>query len=271
MQLLNKIDQQRAQLPIGASRILNTRSLKNEHQRLTELLQPGMAVLDLGCGPGSITRDMAKSVMPNGQVVGIDINPGFIEEARHNHSNVPNLSFELGDIYNLPYDREFDIVIAARIFHWLSRPFDALKMMIKCAKPGSRIVVHDCNLEKVTWQPSPPDSMKTFYTAFLKWRAEAGMDNAIADHLSEIFEKAGLVNIVETPQHQLTKYTDPDFETRIGIWADIAAIKGPQMVQDGAITKDQRLAAEVEYREWVRYQAKLQNVYFTAVEGVVSI
>jgi ubiquinone/menaquinone biosynthesis C-methylase UbiE len=271
MQLLDELSRQRAYQPEGASHIFNTRSLKSGHQRLAELLQPGMVVLDIGCGSGAITRGIAEVVMPNGRVVGIDINPGLIEEARCNHSYVSNLSFEVADIYNLPFTRTFDIVVAARIFHWLTHPFEALEMMIKSAKPGGRIVVHDCSLEKVVWQPDLPDSMKAFYTAFLEWRAEVGMDNAMADHLSQIFEKAGLVDIVETPQHQLTKRTDPDFETRMGIWADVVAIKGPQMVQDGVLTEDQRLAAEVDYREWVRDRAKSQNLYCITVEGVLPL
>ena len=271
MQLPDEIGRQRAHQPEAASRILNTRSLKGGHQRLAELLQPGMAVLDIGCGPGVITRGIAEAVMPNGRVVGTDINPGFIKEARRNHSDVSNLSFEVADIYNLPFSRTFDIVIAARIFHWLTHSFDALEMMIKSAKPGGRIVVLDYNLEKFVWQPDLPNSMKAFYIAFLEWRAEAGMDNAIADHLSEIFEKAGLVDIVKTPQHELTKRTDPDFETRVGILADVAAIKGPQMVQDSVFTEDQRLAAEVEYRKWIRDRAESQNLYFIAVEGVLPL
>ncbi|NEO29709.1 MAG: methyltransferase domain-containing protein [Symploca sp. SIO3C6] len=271
MQLIDKLAQQRAYQPQSASRIFNTRSLRSGHQRLAELLQTGMAVLDIGCGPGSITRGIAEAVLPTGQVVGIDINQCFIEEARHNYSDCPNLSFEVGDIYNLPYSKEFDIVVAARIFHWLTRPFDALEMMIKCAKPGGRIVVHDSNFEKIVWQPALPDSVKTFYTAFLEWRAEAGMDNVITDHLSKMFEKAGLVEIRETSQNEITNHTDLNFETRVGIWADVIAIKGFQMVHDGVLSKEQSLKAERDYREWVIYQAKLQNICFTAVEGIVPL
>jgi hypothetical protein len=55
--------------------------------------------------------------------------------------------------------------------------------MVSATKPGDWIVVLDCNHEKIAWKPEPPRGMRTFYDAFLRWRADAGMDNAIADDL----------------------------------------------------------------------------------------
>ena len=45
------------------------------------------------------------------------------------------------------------------------------------------MVVLDYNLRKTTWEPAPPESVPAFYDAFLEWRAQAGMDNEMADHL----------------------------------------------------------------------------------------
>ncbi len=66
---------QRADMPEGTQRILNTRTLHNAHPRLAERLIPGLRVLDIGCGTGTITRGIAEAVAPHGEVVGVDINP----------------------------------------------------------------------------------------------------------------------------------------------------------------------------------------------------
>ena len=93
------------------------------------------------------------------------------------------------------------------------------------------------------------------------------MDNAIADHLAEMCTQVGLVNIVATPQSEVTRRTDPDFAVRLGLWAEVVATRGHQMVSDGVITESQRTAAETEYRAWLHDHAASQCLYLMAVEG----
>ncbi len=258
----------RAELSGKLTNVLNSRSLTNSHKRLAEILTKGMRVLDVGCGTGAITRGIAETVGPNGRVVGIDSNPNLIEKARHTHGDTPGLTFETGDIYTLAYDKEFDIVTAARVLIWLSDPLKALKMMVSAANIGGRILVADYNHEKILWEPQPPSSMLKFYSAYLKWRSDAGMDNAIADHLPEMFQNSGIEEISITPQHEVIKRTDPDFQTRIGIWADTASSRGVQMERDGYITENEYMTAENEYREWMIQEAQSLTMYMLAVEGV---
>jgi SAM-dependent methyltransferase len=257
----------RAHMPEGVSGILNARSLATAHRRLAELLRPGMRVLDVGCGTGAITRGIAEAVGPSGCVVGIDVHRGLVEQACRLHGDVAGLSFALGDVYTLPFHDAFDLVTAARLLQWLARPQDALRQMASAAAPGGRLVVLDYNHEKVAWEPDPPASMQEFYAAFLRWRAGAGMDNAIADHLPELFQQVGLQAIVTTPQHEVTRRADPDFETRIRIWAEVAASRGHQMVADGVIDEEGRAAAEADHRQWARTRAESQTLYLVAVEG----
>ena len=100
--------------------------------------------------------------------------------------------------------------------------------------------------------------------------ATGAITQGIADHLSEMFTQAGLVDIVQTPQHEVTTRADPDFATRIAIWAEVAAVRGPQMVESGIISKSQRATAEADYRAWIRDSAESQTMYLLAVEGVRS-
>ncbi len=254
-------------MPAGSEVILNARSLTKAHVRLASLVQPGLRVLDVGCGTGSITAGIAQAVAPNGYAVGIDINTTLIEEARRSQTEVPNLSFTVSDLYSIPFLNAFDVVNAARTLQWLSRPADAVRMLVAAAKPGGRVVVLDYNHEKISWEPTPPDSVGTFYQAFLHWRAEAGMDNAIADHLAAIFDRVGLANIVTTIQHERTQRGDVDFDVAIQLWGKVIATRGRQIVADGMLTEKQRASAEEEFFQWARETAVSQTLYLLAVEG----
>ncbi len=214
-----------------------------------------------------MTRGMAEAVAPHGEVVGLDINAMLIDDARRLHHDVAGLRFEAADIYNLPFHNTFDVVHAARVLQWLARPLDALRSMLQAAKPGGRLVVLDYNHERIAWEPKPPHSMQRFYDAFLRWRAEAGMDNTIADHLAAMFNRLGLQAIQETTQHEVAQRGDADFEVRLGIWVEVAATRGHQMVRDGLITEAQRAAAETDYRHWIQDRAVSQRMHLISVEG----
>jgi len=267
MSLPEQMARHRAEMPPETRPILDARSL-GSHPRLAALLRPGLAVLDVGCGTGAIARDIAEAVAPQGRVVGVDVNVAFIEEARRRHAGVAGLSFEVRDIYVLAFDRIFDLVSAARVLQWLARPLDAVRQLVAAARPGGTVVLLDYNHEKVRWAPDPPASTRAFYEAFLRWRADAGMDNAIADHLASMFRDLGFADVVTEAAHETTRRGEPDFELRIGIWADVMASRGHQMVQDGALSESDRRLAEAEYRVWIRDTAESQMMYLCSVEGV---
>jgi SAM-dependent methyltransferase len=261
------IARHRASMPEGSGQILNARSLRTAYRRLADILRPGLAALDVGCGTGAVTRGMAEAVAPEGRVVGTDVNARFIDEARRTHGDIPGLSFAICDAQRLPFRDRFDVVTAARMLQWLANPLAALRSMAAALKPGGWMAILDYNHEKIVWHPPPPQSMQTFYRAFLRWRAEAGMDNAIADHLHGMLADLELEDILETPQHEVTHRPDPDFAARMGLWADVAASRGHQMVADGIISGAQRAAAEADYRTWIRDSAESQTLYLISVES----
>jgi SAM-dependent methyltransferase len=265
---MQEIASHRAHMPEGTQGILNARSLHTAHPYLATLLQPGLTVLDVGCGTGAITRDIAVAVGPQGRVVGVDRNTTLIAEARRRHDDVPGLTFAVGDVYHLPFQDTFDLVNAARVLQWLAHPLQALRSMTAAARPGGRLVVLDYNHERITWQPQPPASMQAFYVAFLRWRAEAGMDNTIADQVAGLLDQAGLHTIVALPQPEITQRSAADFATRIGIWAEVAASRGHQMVSDGIVSEAERARAEVEYRAWIQQGAEVQHLYLSAATGI---
>src|SRR5690625_6104484 len=89
--------------------------------------------------------------------------------------------------------------------------------MMSTTKFGGKVLVLDYNHEKIVWEPEIIPSMKFFYSSFLKWRSDAGMDNAIADNLPNLFNNAGLNDISISQQHEVINQMDNNYHSRIRI------------------------------------------------------
>jgi len=104
------------------------RTVQNSAAYLVPSLEPGQRILDVGCGPGSITIDLARRV-GDGEVVGIDASAEVIAQARAlaDASGVRNVRFEVGDAYALEADDgAFDVVHAHQVLQHLGDPVAAL-------------------------------------------------------------------------------------------------------------------------------------------------
>jgi len=263
---LDGIAKKRARMPKRSGSFLDSRTLESDHRRLAGLLKPNMLVLDVGCGTGAITYGIAKAVS-EGRVIGIDISDSLLLEAVEKYKGCNNLSFEKQDLHSLPYESQFDIVTAARVLQWLYQPMNALEEIMKATKKNGMAVILDYNHEKINWDPEPPNSMLKFYTTFLKWREDAGMDNRIADHLYSMFEDLGFKDIEVSPQLEIAKRKDTNFVEKIDLWAKVAETRGIQMVGDGYISESDRVKAIIDYRNWIGKYAQAQTLYLTCVNG----
>lgn len=83
----------------GVTSLYSYRTAEDYASYLLPHLKPNFNILDVGCGPGGITRDFAKLV-PEGTVIGIDVSAGVVNQARASFQE-PNLSFQVGDATNL--------------------------------------------------------------------------------------------------------------------------------------------------------------------------
>jgi ubiquinone/menaquinone biosynthesis C-methylase UbiE len=242
---------QRAQMPKGTSSVLDRRSLERDNKNLLPLLGKGMTVLDVGCGSGAITMGIANKIGKDGSVLGIDASSELISLAREKYDDIENLSFHVADIMNFETDLRFDLITAARTLQWLNEPEKALAKMKSLLAENGCITILDYNHEKIEWQPSTPQSMQYFYTAFLQWRQDAGMSNRIADDLESMFYQTGFSNISVTDESELSRYDDMDFLETAGIWKKVAETRGHQLVNDGYVTELERLAAIDDYQQWL--------------------
>jgi SAM-dependent methyltransferase len=111
-------------------------------------LRPGMRLLDVGCGPGSITLGLAEAVAP-GEVVGVDLRPEVVEQARAAAAQrgIANVRFEVGSAYDLPFpDASFDAAFAHIVLMHLREPARALAEMRRVLRPGGLVGVRDVDL-----------------------------------------------------------------------------------------------------------------------------
>ncbi len=133
------------------------RTAENSAAYLLPHLAPDAKVLDVGCGPGTITMGLADRV-PQGHVTGIDAAPEIIEQAREAGRRPANLDFATGDVYALDYpDDAFDVVHAHQVLQHLGDPVRALREMRRVTKPGGLVAVRDGDFGGMTWYPELPD------------------------------------------------------------------------------------------------------------------
>jgi ubiquinone/menaquinone biosynthesis C-methylase UbiE len=119
-------------------------------------LRPGMRLLDVGCGPGSITLDLAEIVAP-GELVGIDFQEPQVVRARELAAsrNIATARFEVGDAYALPFpDASFDAVFAHTLLNHLRDPLRALREMHRVLRPGGVCGVCDHVNETLVLEPA---------------------------------------------------------------------------------------------------------------------
>jgi trans-aconitate 2-methyltransferase len=90
-------------------------------------------VLDIGCGDGRVTSEIASRV-PNGSVVGVDASNDMITFATA-HAARPNLHFQVANAANLPFHNEFDLIVSCNALHWLCDPDPPLRSIHAAMKP----------------------------------------------------------------------------------------------------------------------------------------
>jgi SAM-dependent methyltransferase len=135
------------------------RTAANSAGYLLDRLRPGMAVLDVGCGVGTITADLAELVAP-GRVAGIDTAPDVVARARDEVTarGLATVELAVGDVYALDFpDGTFDVVHAHQVLQHLADPVRALREMRRVCRPGGLVAARDADYAAMTWYPEVPE------------------------------------------------------------------------------------------------------------------
>jgi SAM-dependent methyltransferase len=140
----------------------NWRTAANSAAHLIPELAPGQSLLDVGCGPGSITADLAKLVAP-GRVTAVDNSAEVLAQAEQAavaaglDTGPDGIVFEVADVHALPYpDDSFDVVHAHQVLQHVADPVLALRELRRVCRPGGVVAVRDSDYAAFTWYPEVP-------------------------------------------------------------------------------------------------------------------
>ena len=148
----------------------SARTAENSAAFLLPHLTEGHRVLDVGCGPGSITVGLAQRVGPTGQITAIDNAEHMVQTtAQAAHTNgLDNVTCEVLSVYDLPYEpHSFDVVYAHQTLQHLSDPVAALVAMRRVVKPGGYMALRDADYSSMLAHPASPaiDEWRDVYRA----------------------------------------------------------------------------------------------------------
>ncbi|HVQ87050.1 MAG TPA: methyltransferase domain-containing protein [Actinomycetes bacterium] len=243
------------------------RTAENSAAYLLPHLKPGMHVLDVGCGPGTISRDLATRTGQVGSVLGIDTSADVIARARETvPPAVTNLEFAVDDIFasELPAE-SFDIAHAHQVLQHLDEPVKALQQMRRLVKPGGIVAARDADYAAMTWYPEQAglDRWLGLYDKLA--RGNGGEPNA-GRYLLSWAEQAGFSEV--TPSASVWCFATPtDREWWGGMQADrtTRSAFAQQAVAASLASVEQLDEMAEAWRSWVTADSS----WFVVVHGEV--
>jgi ubiquinone/menaquinone biosynthesis C-methylase UbiE len=156
------------------------------------LLKPGMRLLDVGCGPGTITAGLARRVAP-GETIGIDMSPGVIDTANALVQGAADyrLSFEVGNVYQPRFAADsFDAIFAHQVLQHLRHPSEALRCMHALLASGGVLGVREVDWGGTIFYPDNP-GMRRFLELYYELARRNGGEPNAGRHLRRWLRQAG--------------------------------------------------------------------------------
>lgn len=228
------------------------RTVENSAGYLIPHLTPNTSILDVGCGPGTITLDFAARVDP-ARVVGIDSAPAAIEAAatEAQSNGATNVEFRTADLYALDFaDDTFDVVHAHQVLQHVPDPIAALREMRRVCKPGGIVAARDADYSAFTWYPAEPkmEAWQSMYCTVA--RSNQGEPDA-GRYLLAWAHAAGFTD-VQAGSSTWCFATPEDREWWAALWADritqsAIATQAPEI---GAATTDELTEMADAWRQW---------------------
>ncbi len=240
------------------------RTAQNSAAYLLPSLRPGLDLLDVGSGPGTITADLAGLVAP-GRVTALEASDAALA-LTHGELERRGVTARLvvGDVHDLPFpDASFDVVHAHQVLQHVSDPVLALREMRRVCRPGGVVAARDADYAAFAWWPGPPalDRWLTLYREvaranggepdagrrLLGWALGAGLEEARVGASTWCFA---------TPE---------DRAYWGGMWADriVASALGDQLVREERCTAAELDEMAAAWRTW----AGAPEGWFVTVHG----
>jgi len=219
---------------------------------LLPYLETGMSVLDVGCGPGTITVDLAARVAP-GQVTAVERTDDVLNLARAEarERNQSNVSFATSDVHALDFpDDSFDVAHAHQVLQHVSDPVQALRELRRVCVPGGIVAVRDADYAGMIWFPRLPPLDRWLDLYDRAARANGGEPNA-GRRLLSWAQHAGFDNVM--PTGSVWCFATPETRDWWGrMWADriVESALARQPVDSGMAEMADLNEISSAWREW---------------------
>jgi ubiquinone/menaquinone biosynthesis C-methylase UbiE len=166
--------------------------------RVLEALQlrTGERVLDVGCGVGLYTAEVAQSVGPTGRVCAIDVSADQIAAAQSRCAQFPWVTCQEANAVALPYEAgAFDVVYGVQVFEYVDPVDTALREVQRVLRPGGRCAILATDWQTAVWHSRHPERMQRILTA---WAAHTHTPN-LPSILGVQLRQAGLEPLRQMP------------------------------------------------------------------------
>ena len=244
------------------------RTAENSAAYLLSELRPGLDLLDVGCGPGTITIDLAERVRP-GRVIGIDASDDVIAEAAAAGSTAGSaVEFRVDNAYALDLeDDSVDVVHAHQVLQHLVDPVAALEEWGRVCRPGGIIAARDADYAAFVWFPERPllDRWLEIYRA--AHRANGSEPDA-GRRLLSWAHGSGVGDVVASAS--MWCFARPeDRAWWAGLWADrmTTSAVARQAVHEGLSTEDELDDIAAAWRDW----AGEPDAWFAVPHGEILV
>ena len=230
------------------------RTVENSAAYLIAEITPGAVVLDVGCGPGTITVDMAARVNP-GTVIGIDQSAEIVAQAAAlaAEQGVDNCRFVVGDAYSLDFaDNTFDIVHAHQTLQHMSDPVSMLRELYRVTKPGGVVAARDADYAGMIWFPELP-GMRQWMDLYQRVARSNGGEPDAGRRMRYWATEAGMTDVVPTASTWCFA-TDEDRAWWGGMWADRVrdSAFATQAIEGGFATSVDIASIRATWQNWIK-------------------
>jgi SAM-dependent methyltransferase len=159
-------------------------------------ISPGMACLDVGCGGGDVTLELARAVGPSGRVVGMDIDGTKLELARREAEarQLGNVAFRQAAIDESDLRPEFDLAYARFLLTHLSDAPEAVRKIRLALRPGGSVIVEDTDFSGHFCHPDVP-AFRRYVELYMQTVRLAGGDPNIGPRLPGMLIDAGFARV----------------------------------------------------------------------------
>jgi len=212
-------------------------------------LAEGVAVADIGCGPGAVSAVLGRLVGPTGSVRAVDRDPDVVDEARltAGRAGVDNVTFGVGsaDETGIPHGTVDLVMIRHVLAHNGSREQAIVDHAATLVRPGGAVYLVDVDMPAVRLRPDDED-LADLSGRYQQWHAQQGNDVSVGLRLGELLVAAGLVDVEHHGRYQI-------FPIRVGFrppsWAARNTLVAAGLATQGDVYRWEAAFGRVDEQE----------------------